>query len=703
MYSDDTQIETDQKSNHPVADFLLELKEVNVWIALQATLDSLDIWLSAVKLYFDGSNIPSAEMYHWLGSPVGLLTFVLGGLCFGGFAFIANYSDPNCSNIADTSWPFIRDCFKGLKWTFKGTRSAFVVAQLLFQQGFSCATPVGIGLGVFSAANRLWNRNMVENRKLMQSENVLFQKNIKNINAGFLKVTESELKTLQTMSGDAIHLKIYVGCILQTPDKKFYYVDSQTNDAQEVVYQVKELASDQEKEIQTLKIDDRHVLLDWETMIPEDGELAKILQKKKAYLANPDNLKTLYDVPQFQDNSYRAYVSAFINGVLNAPYYFLGVLAMVTLPAGLILYAAVAVCSFFMVLNVFAECYQEFDFQRKLRLTECKAKLSMIKRFISLELDENKRLFDKIIQENSPSPKTNSEADIFLKEFVKKLESNFLENLKIGNQSYPFVVDEYQEKKLKEDFRNFSDTEFNLLLSYIKLEQLKNDHEKYKKMLELNMVINKWPLIIQGIKNGLHCYGVFNGLLMTIAALASLSGITFGLPFFAVSIGIGLILVAGGVLYTAYCSNDDMSPSNIVDTIENADDNSLERSEDACQIDSYKKIIESDNDIKPSKNLMISEQCEVPRQFLSGCKKGIKFVQNFFQMFPHLDGSSIEAQCIYGLFALGYAGMFSLKGLRGLMRVESHKESLLVGGFFKKPDEAETFTKQRSSSPINAL
>ena len=256
---------------------------------------------------------------------------------------------------------------------------------------------------------------------------------------------------------------------------------------------------------------------------------------------------------------------------------------------------------------------------------------------------------------------------------------------------------------MKKEFSLLSGTEFNLLLSYIKLEQLKNDHEKYKKMLELNMVINKWPLIIQGIKNGLHCYGVFNGLLMTIAALASLSGITFGLPFFAVSIGIGLILVAGGVLYTAYCSNDDMSPSNIVDTIENADDNSLERSEDACQIDSYKKIIESDNDIKPSKNLMISEQCEVPRQFLSGCKKGIKFVQNFFQMFPHLDGSSIEAQCVYGLFALGYAGMFSLKGLRGLMRVESHKESLLVGGFFKKPDEAEHSLNRVTPSPINAL
>jgi len=294
---------------------------------------------------------------------------------------------------------------------------------------------------------------------------------------------------------------------------------------------------------------------------------------------------------------------------------------------------------------------------------------------------------------------------IFKTLFSEQSVSDFLAKHEIGNQSYPFIVNESQKEKLKEYLSTLPDNEFNLLLSYIKLEQLKNDHEKYKKMLELNMVINKWPLIIQGIKNGLHCYGVFNGLLMTIAALASLSGITFGLPFFAVSIGIGLILVAGGVLYTAYCSNDDMSPSNktnandepqavTTNTIEHADDDS---------IDSYKKIIESDNDIRPSKNLMISEQCEVPRQFLSGCKKGIKFVQNFFQMFPHLDGSSIEAQCVYGLFALGYAGMFSLKGLRGLMRVESHKESLLVGGFFKKPDEAEHSLNRVTPSPINAL
>jgi len=683
-----------QQLNHPVAVFLLELKEINIWIALQSTLDALDIWLSAVKLYFDGSNIPSAKMYQWLASPEGLLTFALGGLCFGGFAFIANYTEPNnkalnFANIAETSWPFIRDCFKGLKWTFKGTRSAFVVAQLLFQKGFSCATPIGIGLGVISAANRLWNRNMVENRKSIQSENLLFQKNIKNINAGLLQVSKSELKSLQTMSG----LKMYVGCILHTKsDQKFYYVDSQINNSSDVVYEVKELTKEKELiELKALQIGARHDLLDWGQMITPGGELETILQKKKHYLANTENLQTLYDVPQFQDNSYRAYVSAFINGVLNAPYYFLGVLAMVTLPAGLILYAAVAVCSFFMVLNVFAEFYQEFDFQRKLRLTECKAKLSMIKRFISLELDENTCLNNIIGNE-----------DIFKELFGEQIVSDVLAADGINNQSYPFIVDTPRKGKLKEYFSKLSDAEFNLLLSYIKLEQLKNDHEKYKKMLEHSMVINKWPLIIQGIKNGLHCYGVFNGLLMTIAALASLSGITFGLPFFAASISIGLILVAGGVLYTAYCSNDDMSSSNANDE-HHTDDNSLKRSEDKCQIDSYKNIVESDNDIKPSKNLMISEQCEVPRQFLSGCKKGIKFVQNFFQMFPNLNGSSIEAQCIYGLFALSYAGMFSLKGLRGLIRLESHKDSFLVGRFFRKPDEEENSRNRATPSPTQAL
>ena len=72
-------------------------------------------------------------------------------------------------------------------------------------------------------------------------------------------------------------------------------------------------------------------------------------------------------------------------------------------------------------------------------------------------------------------------------------------------------------------------------------------------------------------------------------------------------------------------------------------------------------------------------------------------------MFPNLNGSSIEAQCIYGLFALSYAGMFSLKGLRGLIRLESHKDSFLVGRFFRKPDEEENSRNRATPSPTQAL
>ena len=932
-----------QNQSSAVVKFILELKEINLYIAIQSLLDSLDIWLSAIKYFFDAANPASgnkssASMYEWLRTPEGLIFFLVGGVFFGTFAFLGNCYDaikkdkntlPVFSRIADENWPFVRDCFKGLKWTFKGIRSVFIVLQTLFQQSYvSLITPFGVGFGVLAATNRYWNRQMIENRKALQLQNDTFRENIKYINTCFLQVKEKWINQFQYL--DVNYQRLYKGCIIKFKDDltnqvKFFYVESKTEEGKEcfelkLLYshmpfdehieihgdypQSCEIGLIQFKKLQRLSLEERikysglmfvfddemffldqsgrivfpqnnqnnqndqkdqnyHITddqfpglfakhgivfgngkiyrhnIEIESDFPELGDkkaflehlkslvdtkeqsnfdkffifdkqlfyvtpdgwiarysrlsrcfifppgyqssqlsffemqfllkreennqdkvdifhyeyllneeynkftnshdvsdnvsklkLSQILAEKKKYLKKLSNDSTafseLYDLPKFQDNYLFAYVSAGINGILNAPYYFLGLLTMVTIPATFF-QPAVGLCLFFMALNFIAEMYQEFDYQRRLSMSECKAKLSMIKRFISLEWDfinvkiqdVDIHLYEKLfveLQPHSYSPIQSLSPHSELKYHLKMMQ------VFLTTEELQSILDPKKDETRKEQFEClrteafkrlevFQDgftvdnlcqlskeevgVEFHLkfgrelsersfLFSHLKLKKYLHDYADYQSKLKEKMILPQLPVIMQGIKNGLHCYGVFNGFLMTLASLAFLYGWMFGPQFFALSIGVGFFCVIFGTLYTALFSNvesktittEDKETENSAIPMSNLASCSFVDIEDEQQIvpywydkTLYGEIIRNDNDIQPSKNLLISEQFEVPRQFLSGFKKGIKFLQTIFMLVPDgMPDSNIFVKIFYLLVSLIYACFFALKGLRGLIR-----------------------------------
>jgi hypothetical protein len=949
-----------QNQNSAVVKFLLELKEINLYIAIQSVLDSLDIWLSAIKYYFDAvnpasGNKSSASMYEWLKTPEGLIFFIVGGLFFGVFAFLGNTYNakkkdkntlPAFSKMADENWPFVRDCFKGLKWTFKGTRSVFVVLQILFQQSYvSFITPFGIGFGVLAAANRYWNRKMIENRKLLQAENDSFRDNIKYINTCFLEVDAKWVNQFQYL--EPKHQKLYQGCILKLKSassglQQFYYVDEKRIE-DKVSFELKSLYTHQQfdeqiqiekgtqqsfeinvsqfEQLSQLSVDERkkyamcmfilnekvffideqgrmvfaqneqnynisdaqfpglfhqhgidfseseiyrvdhqtgkrhkvasdfpelghnkkaflehleHLvqqypdqhtnqcyvfdkqlfyvtsegwiarysrstrsfifppsyysaplsLVEMQFLLKrqEEGEdkldifhydyllnqkisesssekkssqeisklkLGQILAEKKNYLKTLSNDKAaftaLYHTPKFQDDYVFAYVSAGLNGILNAPYYFLGLLTMVTIPTSFFL-PAVGLCSFFMVLNFIAEMYQEFDYQRRLSITEFKAKLSMIKRFISLEWDHinvriqgvDTALYEKVWGE--PTEPNTSPATIpsmsphFELKYNLKMMQIFLTQEEFDSILTPESTSDQKEifnlllaeafKRLEEFQDDFSVNDIesltkqqvafafrskfgqeldekSFIFSHLKLKQYLNDYNEYQDKLKEKMILPQFPVIMQGIKNGLHCYGVFNGFLMTLASLAFLYGWTFGPQLFALSIGVGFSCVIFGTLYTALFSNLESKPVA-------ADEAEGEISAQAVQVKAgspcgfivedktvpywynkkvYGKIISNDNDIQPSKNLLISEQFEVLRQFLSGFKKGIKFLQTIFMLVPAgMPDSNIFVRTLYCVVSLIYGCFFALKGLRGLIRQDpkDYENSVLLSPIFSK-------------------
>jgi hypothetical protein len=715
----------------PIAKFLLDLKQVNIYIAIQAVLDALDIWLSAIKYVFDALNPSSgnkstAQMYHWLATADGLLMLILGSVFFALFAFCGNYFDfkkntskhpivQKFSKMADNYWPFLRDCFKGLKWTFKGTRSFLLVAQVIAQQNFVyLITPLGIGLGVLSAVNRAWNRGMVERRKVLQAENDAFRKHIKCINAGFVQVDEKWRDNFQDLSEELKSL--YAGAVVRVRQKdgqdQYFYVTTQAQEtgvfnqkAEAESYQLRPLDGLTEAEsafLQKLENDPLIQKTDYyhykkklalEGVDLENSRLGKILAIKANYLDHLD-YNTLRNYPCFQKDARQAYASSLINGILNSPYYFLGVLSLVLnlIPASVFPFA-VAFCSVFMVLNLIAELYQEFDYQRRLAISQTKAEIAMIKRLVSLEWDKINELFDACA--TAEAKKMAILSMIQQEEFLswrQEVVENYLDtDLPLQTQVQAIYFDAGRQAALKQSLER--------LATYYK------DFSAAKKQLEAHLVLENRATFMQGIKNGLHMYGVFNGCLMAVSTIAFLSGWTFGLPFFYASLAAGVLFTGFGIAFTVLLANRRSKAEKIKqqETVK-PEIAEIPASEPAFWVpEKLPGFILNEQDISPTKNLMISEQCEVVRQFMSGSKKGVKLMQTLLMLAVGMsDEVPIPLKITYGAVALIYGGFFSLKGLRGLMRVDNqdYENSLLVGRFFP-PAEPEDSLRRCTSQAFN--
>lgn len=680
-----------EREHHPVAQFLLNLKKINIYIAIQAVLDALDIWLSAIKYVFDALNPSSgnkstAQMYQWLSHLDGLLVLILGSVFFALFAFCGNYFDTkkgaqqpvlvqHFSKMAESYWPFLRDCFKGLKWTFKGTRSFLLVFQLILDQSLvGLITPLGIGLGLVSAATRAWNRGMVERRKVLQGENDAFREHIKFINAGLVDVGEEWVNDFDRLSPELKSL--YTGTVIrqlhpETSQYKYYCVkDGKLVAIEGLTLNEQRFLARVVHDPSILKTDYYHYKQKLSAAGLAQGQLAEMLVTKAHFLDQVtdhrhQDFQKLYAHPKFQSDSKKAYTSALVNGLLNSPYYFLGVLSLVLnlIPASFFPFA-VAFCSVFMVLNVVAELYQEFDYQRRLSISQSKAQLAMIKRLVSLEWDKINDVMDGVLQ-----------GQVITAEMKKTALLQLL-----GVSSIAYMEDSIPLAPLLIDMSK----QAQIQASMERLSRYYQDFSQCKQKLKAAMVLENRATFMQGIKNGLHMYGVFNGCLMTVATIAFLSGWTFGLPFFYASLAAGFLFTVAGVLFTVLLVNRKKPGS------ENSSPATVEKNQGEIGFWVPEKLPElmlNEHDISPSKNLMISEQCEVARQFMSGSKKGVKFLQTALMLSIGMsEDVPIPLKITYGIVALAYAGIFSMKGLRGLMRVDNHdyEQSWLIGRFFNR-------------------
>jgi hypothetical protein len=406
-----------------------------------------------------------------------------------------------------------------------------------------------------------------------------------------------------------------------------------------------------------------------------------------------DTRQYLISAAQFQSNSSQAFASSILSGLLNSPYYFLGVLSMVVIPPPFFIYA-VGACSLFMILNVISEYDQEADYQRRLKISELKAKLIMNKRLLLLEWQN----FDH----NFQGPTTLWDEITSLSNDLKKAGFNNLHLL--IDSKFPSTADKPKNDLSPEAIKamdlsqmnlqqlvNLDDKKQMLLDACIRIENLEREYLKNHLNLGMQLQLSSGIVWRQSLRNGLVVYGAFNSLLMTVATMSFLFGLTITPIFFYVSILVGFTILISTMTYT-WLFIRPKEDKNLDDQDDNAEEFGVTKEQNPERIcEDTKKDntlyvgpltydIMNIPEIKRTSNLLIPEHAEVFRQMLSGVKKGIKSIQVVLPLFVSFseDDNPILLMTYLGV-SLSYAYFFALKGLRGLMRVdnEAYKESFM--------------------------
>ncbi|WP_298624287.1 hypothetical protein [uncultured Legionella sp.] len=172
-----------------------------------AVLDSLSTSYSMFKYFFDMflATRDVDLIHNIMLTPAGIIAISLESLFLVGFSVCATHfekekEDPLKQFIA-AAWPYFRDVMKGLKNAYKGWRSAIVAISLIGGLDLKyLIAPIGLVLGIFAAVNRFWLRKMVEDRKIMMTNNAELLLEIKKLQSLTQEECELYLSQLKYQS-----------------------------------------------------------------------------------------------------------------------------------------------------------------------------------------------------------------------------------------------------------------------------------------------------------------------------------------------------------------------------------------------------------------------------------------------------------------------------------------------------------------------
>ncbi len=560
------QVSTSQYIDSPRKYAIKQGKKIHdlQWIyGLYGALDGLSGSFSMLKYFFDvyyaNSGLSSLnvadEVHDWMMTPVGILVVGLEATVMVGVSIIANQFSgmkrlkaeemktadhwPYIKQRIVEDWPYIRDSMKALKNGYKGVRNVFVFANLLGvgRDLRYMVMPAGLVLGGLSAYNRPWLRKMRFERDSRVKEN---------------------RKWCATLLGPINNQRApEVG---KTPQSEL----------NAWIQFREEIAAQEEQSAQT--------------------KFEKQSRSESfSFCAGIGNWTGLIDdQPKYQSFWVYAYLSAAFNGLLDAPYLYLGVVSLTVISPSLWIFAAAGL---FSVICVVTRLYEEHNLQREFLVTQLAVKSALsIRQFTGL-LSELKIISQALLANN--------------------------------------LMPEEREHLIA------------LKATVLGLLQAKMaDLQGCRDALKEQSVLSVWSLVLCGLKNGVEAFGVVASLMFAVASIYSMTMTAYPpvlLAFFIASGVACLALYVADALLDHFEHWKEMSAAEAVHGVSIVDDvpalitemcSKCDSNEIEDQFNTINDTIRGKMGVIPSRQHFYQYWFEVPRLLYSGVGKGIRIVDS---------------------------------------------------------------------------
>ncbi|MCH9756129.1 MAG: hypothetical protein K0U37_02915 [Gammaproteobacteria bacterium] len=391
-------------------------------------LDTATLGTNVVKYYYDithsmePSDIVSEAMYNWLRTPEGIISTCATIIPLAFFSAFANShysSDTAAGKALYRGWQMFRDAVKGLRNAYRGTKSTLTAIRLLATQDFTyLLMPLGLLFGLISVGNRVWSRNMVNERKDMQDDN----KSLLNIldNWGSFRQLTALPKSDEDLKKHGNGFRLITND--EDPSKNgLYYISyNYENKKTKAHHLIRERAGIDNFLIRLKqKTDDdtnplRPSILQWRDLLPGIAE--------KHYAAFHKDIATkTHRNHQSLALQRRAYASASYAGFIDGLYMFMGLISMTALSSwALIVVSSVSV--FFSAACILTRLHEEKTFQQNLVMSQQKTELSLTAKTVETHLAKLIEIKAKLMRLEADGQSTNNVDHIYLTRLQKKAD-----------------------------------------------------------------------------------------------------------------------------------------------------------------------------------------------------------------------------------------------------------------------------------------
>jgi hypothetical protein len=623
-------------------------------------LDGMIISYSFFKYFFDvfsSADTSSADAMHdFMDSPGGAAAATLGLIGIVFFSWVGNVYDSDNPNKLirrmAAAWPYFRDAFKGLKFAYKGLKSTFVLAQALGADFKSLLLPIGLVLGVASAANRMWYRKYVTDaRKEFQKVNNTLLERAKNLSVD----SHYELREMPEDEASFEAQKVYLK--INDTEKTLEY--KVLNSSGEIVSGKIRLEDELcfnglDREGRPIQPTIAHLISDYEQAI-----LDKTRMKGHTSSANTQAHRQAIRYAmkgQVLPHKYIVTASVILSGFTDGLYTYMGALTLTALAPPLF-FAIAACCILFTGLCIINRIHEENEYKKEFTRSQMNVELVLTTK----EIEDAFFQLRQLSEERSKSAFEEVEIREFLNEGGNpERRARFLEI----------------DKKHRD-----VDKLFNASLK--KFKDQKIEYSKVSKYTTQRAVLT-------GLRSGLYIYSATCSVIFALNAFFSIASIAFPPAILVVGVVLGLIALVACVIKTVRDSNKrerDISAKEqaqsirselkLADLIKEAKTAEVEGKEIQSDPISERDALINALHIDDLLQYQIQEGAEVIRSCCSGLSKGGKAASFFsflskdlsirdsdghFQDAPIAVGIGIGLSAVYGVF---YALRAFAKGYRG--------------------------------------